>query len=179
MIPAAVLARVPQVYEILIAIRSPLPDELWEPLQVRRAHGRHTQVLIPSVFEAAYVRQMLEAGLTVFEAQRQAEDLIFLDREQGYRLPDWEPVREPFAAACKLAWSRLGGYICLRDQVMELMGSNLMRVAERNQLRFNIGGVKERPQVGERVIILGFHPFLDASTPLLDAVAIWREEASG
>jgi hypothetical protein len=136
------------------------------------------EVLIQNVFDASYVVKMLDAGFSVYEAMLPKDDLIFLDRQQGYRLPGWEPLPDPFSAACNLAWRRMGYYVCVRGAVGMVTDSRLMQIKEREQLWFNVQPDVRLPDVGERVTILAHHPFIDIGMLLLDAVAILPEGAT-
>jgi hypothetical protein len=176
MIPNSALAQISKVDEILIATHVPLQDELWRALVTRQSQRRITDVLIPRVFDANYVRQLIEVGFKVYEAVPPEGDAIYLDRRLGFRLPVWEALSDPFARACKLAWSRIGYYTCLHDTVISITDSRLMKVQERDHLWFNVRAVEPLPEIGERLTILANWPFLDSGTPLLDVVTIWREE---
>ena len=173
-IPMPVLAQLRQVQEVLITTHGPLQAELWAALVARpRAAGIAT-VLLGHVFDAAYVLQLLEAGFSVYEATLPNDDLIFLDRYYGYRLPIWEPLPRlfSFSLACKLAWSRRGGYGRVRDTVTLVTETGLMKVAERLHLWFNMRQVAELPAVGEQVTLLTYQPFLAGGSRLRDVVAI-------
>jgi len=176
MIPPDVLAQIPRVHEILLAIHTPIQDELWDVLVARPPGVRPAGVLIRNVFDAAYVLKMLDAGFSVYEAMLPDDDLIFLDRKLGYRLPDWEPAPNPFSMACDLAWRRMGYYVCMRGTVALVTDSRLMQLQEREQLWFSVQPDVRLPDVGERVTILAHHPFIDIGILLLDAVALAPEQ---
>lgn len=174
MLPAPVLAQLPRVHEVLIAMHGPLEADLWAALVVRpRAAGMAT-VLLDHIFDVSYVLQLLEAGFSVYEATLPADDLIFLDRYQGYCLPTWEPLPRlfSFSLACKLAWSRRGGYGRVRDTVTLVTETGLMKVAERLHLWFNVRQIARPPCVGEQVTLLTYQPFLAGKSRLRDVVAI-------
>jgi hypothetical protein len=175
MIPAPVLVQMQQAHEILPTARGPLDAELWSALvTLPRRPGAGVTVLLDHIFDVSYTLRMLEAGFSVYEATVPDDDLIFLDRYHGYRLPNWEalPRQFSFSLACHLAWSRTGGYSCVHGTVAELTKSGLMKIAERSHLWFNILQVAQRPVVGERVTLLTYCPFLDAGSRLRDVVAI-------
>ena len=178
MIPPDVLDQVPRVYEILLAVHTFFADDLWDALVARPPRVKAAEVLIQNVFDADYVVKMLDAGFSVYEALLPGDDLIFLDRKQGYRLPGWEPLPDPFSAACNLAWRRMGYYVCVRGAVGMVTDSRLMQIKEREQLWFNVQPDVRLPDVGERVTILAHHPFIDIGMLLLDAVAILPEGAT-
>ena len=175
MIPPDVLAQIPRAYEILLAVHTCFDDDLWEALVARPVGVKPAEVLIQNVFDAAYVLKMIDAGFLVYEAVLPDGDLIFLDRKQGYRLPGWEPLPNPFSAACDLAWRRMGYYVCVRGTVALVTDSRLMQLQEREQLWFSVQPDVRLPDVGERVTILAHHPFIDIGLLLLDAAAIWTE----
>jgi len=178
MIPPDVLAQIPRAHEILLATHTPIEDKLWDAL-VARSWGsgvKPAEVLIQNVFDAAYVLKMVDAGFSVYEAMLPDDDLIFLDRKLGYRLPGWEPAPNPFSAACDLAWRRMGYYVCMRGTVALVTDSRLMQLQEREQLWFKVQPDVRLPDVGERVTILAHHPFIDIGILLLDAVALAPEQ---
>ena len=175
MIPPDVLAQIPRAYEILLAVRTCFADDLWNALVARAPSVKAAEVLIPNVFDASYGVKMLDAGFSVYETMLPDDDLIFLDRKLGYRLPDWEPLPNPFSAACDLAWRRIGYYVCVRGTVGMVADSHLMQIKEREQLWFSVQPDVRLPDVGERVTILAHHPFIDTGILLLDAAAIWTE----
>ena len=175
-IPVEVLAQIPQVYEVLITTRGPLEPDLWAALVARPGQAGVVAVLVQDVFDLNYILQMLEAGFTVYEAQLPAENLIFLDRDQGYRLATWEPLPDPFTVACQLAWRRTGTYTCIRDTVTLVSDSQiLMKVKEHHYLWFSLRHVTQAPRIGERVKILTYHPFMDVGD-LCGAVAILPDD---
>jgi len=177
MIPPDVLAQMPRMYEILLATHTPVENALWEALVARSGESgvKPVEVLIQNVFDADYVVKMLDAGFSVYEALFPDDDVIFMDRKLGYRLPDWEPLPNPFAAACDLAWRRMGYYVCVRGTVALVTDSRLMQLQEREQLWFSVQPDVRLPDVGEHVTILAHHPFIDIGILLLDAAAIWTE----
>ncbi len=176
MIPREVLAQVPRVYKILLAVHTCFADDLWDALVARPPRVKAAEVLIPNVFDAAYVLKMLDAGFSVYEAMLPKDDLIFLDRQQGYRLPGWEPVPNPFSIACDLTWRRIGYYLSIRGTVTLVTGKRVVQIKEREQLWFNVSEDVRLPDVGECVTILAHHPFIDIGILLLDAVALVPEQ---
>lgn len=178
MIPREVLAQISRVYEILLATHTPIEGELWDTLVARPSRVKAAEVLIQHVFDASYVVKMLDAGFSVYEAILPDGDLIFLDRKQGYRLPGWEPVPNPFSTACDLAWRRMGYYVCVRGTVGMVTGSRLMQIKERDGLWFSVQPAVRLPNVGERVTILAYRPFIDIGLLLLDAAALVSERST-
>lgn len=176
MIPPEVTSQILQAGEIMIGAHGPLPEELWTVLRARQPRNGVADVLIPGTFDAGYVRKMLDLRLGVYQAVLPPGDSIFLDRKHGYRLPEWTPLRDPFAAACQLTWTRTAYYTCIHDTVASILESRLLKVEERSYLWFNVRDIQPLPGVGEHIVILANRPFIDAETPLLDAVAIWIEE---
>jgi len=176
MIPPDVLAQIPRVHEILLAIHASIEDELWDALVARPPGVRPAEMLIRNVFDAAYVLKMLDASFSVYETMLPKDNLIFLDRQQGYRLPGWQPIANSFAGACDLAWRRIGYYLSIRGTVTLVTGSRVMQIKEREQLWFNVPEDVRLPDVGERVTILAHHPFIDIGLLLLDAVALVSEQ---
>ncbi len=159
--------------EILIATRAALPTELWNGL----VESRSTRVafLIEKVFDADYLLKALDAGFHVYEAEQLRGEVLVVDRQHAFALPDWTPLDKPFELGCKLAWSRVGYYTRIRDTVTELMGSHLFRVRTHHSLVFSALHLTTLPRVGEPVTILANASFLDAATPLYDVVKIWSE----
>ena len=174
-IPQAAVARIPEANEILIGTHTRIASELWDALMAQRPRLHPADLLIREVFDAEYVLQMIEAGFRVYEAALPPDDQIFLDRELGYRLPNWEPLPDAFAQASRLSWTRLGYYTCLAGTVTIITETGLMKVVERDHLWFSVKQVEPLPNVGERVTILANRPFLDVETPLLDVITIWQD----
>lgn len=175
MIPLDVLGQILSAHEILLAIHARIDDDLWNALVARPSGVRPAEVLIRNVFDAAWVLKMIDAGFSVYEAPLADDDLIFLDRKLGYRLPGWKPVLNPFSAACDLAWRRMGYYLCMRGTVALVGDSRLIRLKEHEQLWLSVQPDVRLPDVGERVTILAHHPFIDIGILLLDVVALIPE----
>ena len=165
-----------QAREIILAIYTPLEDELQNMLHSCVLRNSSVRVLVPQNFDACAIVKMLDAGFAVFDAVFLRDNLIFLDRKQGYRLPTWESVSDPFSRACDLLWRRVGYYVCIRDRVAQIRDSRMVKMVRWDHVWLNMSHVALLPYEGESLRVLANGPFFASETPLLDVVAIWHDE---
>ena len=96
-----------------------MPADVEEWLSERKKPGS-VEVLCGDFPDAVYLLGLLEKGYLLFDAVVPQQTLIFLDRQQCYRLPDWDPVPDAFSLACDLLWRRNGCYARLVGLVTEI-----------------------------------------------------------
>jgi hypothetical protein len=149
-------AAVHAAQEVIVALDGPLPPWIDQWLAARRATGRPVVVLCGPGVDAEYLRTLLQRGHTVYDAVLEGvsagEALLFLDRQQGYRLPSGRPLDQPFATACRLMWQRIGAYLHVGGHVSAVYPTQrAFQLGERERAWFIVPGGRPLPRVAEAV----------------------------
>ena len=105
--------------EIMIALGDRLPADV-EGWLSQRAKPGTVDILCGDSLDARYLLGLVEKGYELFDALVQRQTLLFLDRRQCYRLPNWEALPDGLSLASALLWSRLGNYVRLEGTVVEV-----------------------------------------------------------
>jgi hypothetical protein len=166
--------------EVIVALGGPLPSSVAAWLAERQAAGRPVVVLCGPDVDAEYLRTLLQRGHTVYDAVLEGvpagEALLFLDRQQGYRLPSERSLDQPFATACRLMWQRIGTYLQVGGHVSAVYpAERAFQLGERERAWFIVPEGCPLPRVAEAVGIVA-RVFWGGSAGLAmvyEAVAWW------
>jgi hypothetical protein len=174
---AAVLA----AQEVVVVLGGPLPADVAAWLRARRAQGRPVVVLCGAWREPAYLRALLRLGCQVYDAVVEARSLLFLDRQQGFQLPEGTPVARPFETACALLWQRIGAFCHFEGQVSAVYpAERLFQLAEVERTWLAVPDGQSLPTVGDQLSVLArvFWAGSSGLAQVFEAVACWPSAAT-
>lgn len=140
----------------------------------RLAPARRTEVLVPTDLSVETLLRLLAAGFILYDtAVTPRSGALVLDRRVGWRYPSWEPIRDAFATACRLLWTRLGYYTVRTGTVEAVHPDNRLftldgRTGWVNSAYRNL----PLPAPGDRLRVVGLYSFLGSTLPILHAIAI-------
>lgn len=178
----------------MIVLGDRLPVDVAEWLRQRTKPGS-IDVLCPDAFhrrnvsglcgdfpDASYLLDLLDQGYTLFDALVPPQTLVFLDRRQCYRLPDWEVVPGGFALAYDLLWRRNGYYAHLVGTVVEVAPDGRMFKLLMNEYYWTWVTLPsegpagcQMPPTDSRVKVLGIFSWIGGATPhLIHGVLVTR-----
>ncbi|HZU06528.1 MAG TPA: hypothetical protein VFB73_11155 [Chloroflexota bacterium] len=174
---AAVLA----AQEVVVTLGGPLPADVEGWLRARRARGRPVVVLCGPWREPAYLRALLRLGCQVYDAVIEARSLLFLDRQQGFQLPEGTPIARPFETACALLWQRIGAYCHFEGPVSAVYpAERLFQLAQVERAWLAVPEGQPLPAVGDRLSVLArvFWAGSSSLAQVFEAVACWPSAAA-
>lgn len=165
--------------EVLVCFTDqPPPVGLADHLRALAPEAARLELHCPPATAHRVILSLLNRGHRVFEGRAPAEAQVFFDRHVGYRLLDWSPLPDPFAAACRLVWSRTAAFVRVQGTIMEIASSSdadfvLLRLAENPYLRLSVPKAVGPLAVCQSVVLLGRHDFrFGMDAPLLECVAV-------
>jgi hypothetical protein len=111
--------RLARAESLLLVLQERLPEDVLEQLFLARRRGAEIDVLFHRFRDGAYLDALHRAGMRLFETAISKDDTsaVFLDRRQGYALPDGPPIGDGFSRVYQLLWRRLGVAISVEGRV--------------------------------------------------------------
>lgn len=164
--PDGLKIRLAAAREVMLLLRGEIPAPLQASFLKGASSVQYRDLLVEDGLSISTLRAFLHAGWQVLSCLgTPAQSLLFLDRREGYRLPDLTPLRDAFDLACKLRW-RCHGAGC------EVTGKIVEIAADRDlfSLRLGSGSViwvnaekcpRNFPRrLGDFVTVLGFQSWV-------------------
>lgn len=118
--PHTLKSRLAAAREIMLLLRTEIPDLLQESFLEGASAVPYRDLLVEDCAAVSTLRAFLRRGWQVLSCLGAPEQsLLFLDRREGYRLPDFAPLRDSFDLACKLRWRCNGAGCEVTGRVVE------------------------------------------------------------
>ncbi len=107
---------------VVLVLQERLSSDLLDQLLVARRRGVEIEVLFHRFRDGAYLDALHREGMRLFETgisdgERSA---VFIDRRQGYVLPDGPLIEDAFSRVYQLLWRRLGVAISVEGRVRKV-----------------------------------------------------------
>jgi hypothetical protein len=166
--------------EVLVCFPAQLPDGLAARLRTLVPGATRLEFHCPPSTAPDVILSLLDSGHLVFEGKVPSDVQVFFDRCHGYHVPEWSPLPDPFAAACRLAWNRTAAFVRVQGTIAEMAVKPeadfvILRLAENPHLRLSVSKSVGALVMGQPVTLLGRHDFqFGLDTPLLECVTIFQ-----
>jgi len=98
---------------------------------------------------------LVRRGYRVFEGALRGQDRVFVNRKQGYFLPEYAAVANAYDVATTDMWQRVGTFLLLSGEVGAVHQEQQMFKLRGSDLFFISVGQTDMPSVGSDIEVLG------------------------